>query len=474
MRLLNLIRHRPPLSSTPEDEEKARQHTLSLSVVEGSCWSFMAGFGDTYIAPFAIFLQAGNRAIAFLSTMPALLGALAQLAGASMTDRLGHRRTLIVPCTAVQALAYLPLFLLPFFFPSWGVLPIIAFTALAIFAGNMAAPAWISLMGDVVPEARRGDYFGHRGRIIILFVFLATLSAGGTLSLFQNAGHTWGGFGVLFAVAALARLISVRLLALHYDPPYKPPHEAYFSFWDFIRRMPHSNFARFALFGALMNGSITVASPFFSVYMLRDLHWSYSQFTLNAAVFLATQFFLIRWWGRIGDRHGNRVVIMTTGLVLPVLPLLWTLSSNFVYLMTVQVLSGTFWAGFSIATQNFTYDAVTPPKRARITAYVSILNGLCTIAGGTLLGAYLANHLPASFSIGPYRADYTSSLPGVFVVSAILRFLVVLIFLPMFKEVRSAVHIHPVNLLLRLAGGELLAGFFGQFILSPSRKRERK
>ncbi len=434
----------------------------------------MAGFGDTYIAPFAIFLKASNQAIAFLSTMPALLGALSQMAGASLTDRLGHRRKLIVPCSALQAFAYLPIFLVPLLFPSMAVPAVIFFAALAIISGNAAAPAWISLMGDVVPESRRGDYFGHRGRMVILLVFFATLSAGGTLFLFQRGGHTMMGFGVLFCVAFVARLISSRLLGLHYDPPYHTSHDAYFSFWDFIRRMPYSNFARFALYASLMAGSITVASPFFSVYMLRDLQWSYAQFTVNTAVFLATQFFFIRWWGRIGDRHGNRVVIITTSMVLPILPLMWTLSTNFFYLMSVQVLSGTFWAGFSIACQNFTYDAVTPPKRARISAYVSILNGLFTLAGGTLLGAWLANNLPSTYHIGPYQADFVSSLPGVFIASAILRFLAALLLLPRFKEVRKTEHIHPFTLLLRLSGGELLAGFLGQVWIRIAVPRSRR
>ncbi len=465
MQLSQLITARPPNPQTPEEIEQARKQTLSLSVTEGSVWSFMFGFGDSYIAPFAIFLKASNQAVAFLSTMPALLVALSQIIGAHITDRFGQRRKLIVPFCVLQALLFLPLFIVPLIWRAWAVPAVIICAAAGIFAGNAAAPAWLSLMGEVVPEARRGDYFGHRGRRVILLSFFASLTAGGILYALQRRGHVWLGFGILFTMACLARLVSARLLALHYDPPYHPTRESYFSFWDFIRRMPWSNFARFALYGATMLGAIMVASPFFNVYMLRDLHWTYAQFTINNAVFLATQFALIRWWGRIGDRYGNRVVIVATSFVLPVLPLLWTLSTHYGYLLCVQVLSGSVWSGFSIASQNFTFDAVTPPKRARITAYVSILNGIFTIAGGTLLGAWLANHLPATYRIGPYEARFVSSLPGVFIASGILRFVAALLFLPWFKEVRTTERIHPITLLLRLAGGEALAGFIGQAVV---------
>ena len=448
---------------------------MTLSVTEGSIWSFMAGFGDTYISPFAIFLKAGNHAIAFLSTMPSLVGAFSQMIGASLTDRLGRRRDLIVPCSVIQALMYVPMIVLPFFFRSWAVPSVILCAALSIVFGHGATPAWVSMMGDVAPENRRGDYFGRRGRMVILMVFVATLMAGLVLSVCQGKDHIWAGFSCLFAVACVARLISARLLALHYDPPYKPSPEAYFSLWDFLRQLPRSNFAKFTLYVALMMGAVNLAGPFFNVYMLRDLHWSYAQFTVNTAVFLGTQFFLIRWWGRMGDRHGNRVVLVATSFLQPVLPLMWTLTTNYYFLLLVQVISGATWAGFSIAVQNFTYDAVSPPKRARVSAYVTVINGIFTIIGGTILGAFLANHLPSSYSLGPYRADFVSPLPGVFAVSSLARVLVAVIFLPRFREVKtSAERIHPVALLLRLSGCDALTGFIWQTVLRLTPWRDRK
>ena len=156
---------------------------------------------------------------------------------------------------------------------------------------------------------------------------------------------------------------------------------------------------------------------------------------------------------------------------MPLLPLLWTLHSNFFYLMAVQMLSGVVWAGFSIASLNFTFDAVTPHKRARISAYISILNGIFILLGGAILGAYLANHLPASYHIGPYTARFISPLQSVFVVSSVLRLLVVVIMLRHFKEVRVAEHIHPVDLLLKVAGGEPFAGFFESISLRAKKRR---
>lgn len=468
-----LWRGRAPAPVEAGEVETARQWTLKLSVVEGSIWSIMAGFGDMFVQPFAIFLKAGNQAIALLSTMPALVGSLAQMVGAAWTDRLGRRRNFILPFATLQAFLFLPLFLVPYLVPGIAVTSVVWIAALSIIAANVAGPAWTSMMGEMVPEDRRGDYFGHRSRVIIMAIFGANLLAGGCLFVFQRLHHLWLGFALIFSIACVARLVSTRLLSLHYDPPYRPPPEAYFSFWDFIRRLPRSNFARFALYLALMMGAINVAAPFFAAYMLRDLHWSYAQFTLNNAMSLFTQFFMVRWWGRIGDRHGNRVVIVATSLILPVLPILWLFSTNFYYLLGVQFVAGIGWSGFTIATQNFTLDAVSRHKRARVASYMSILNGMFSLAGGSLLGAWLANHLPSTYRFGALHVTFASSLPGVFLISGLLRLLAVWLLLPRFKEVRVAETIHPATLILRSSGGQALVSFIGQAMVRMTRDGTR-
>jgi len=452
------------------DVEASRRRTLKLSVWDGAFWSVMAGFGDMYLSPFAVFLRAGSWAIGLLTTMPPLLGALAQMIGAHWADRLGRRRDLIVPLIMLHALVFLPIFFVPLLFRSAAVPALILLAALGVMFNMAAAPIWTSMMGEVVPGATRGDYWGRRSRILTLTVLLASLTAGGILSLFQRAGLTWAGFGILFSVAFLARFISALILRRHYDPPYAPGPEAHFTFLDFIRRMPHSNFARYALYFSLMMGASNIAAPFFTVYMLRDLKWDYAHYTLSQAVFLLTQVLLVGWWGRIGDRYGNRVVIAATSFILPLLPFLWMFSTNYSYLLVVQLVSGIGWSGFTIAAQNFTFDAVSVKKRARVAACVSVLHGLCMFAGGTLIGAPLANHLPSVYTLGPLRVGFISSLPGLFAVSGLARFAVAALLLRRFAEVRDGhEQIHPAQLILRLAGGGIIAGFLNG-LLRPEGK----
>ncbi|MCX6996017.1 MAG: MFS transporter [Kiritimatiellaeota bacterium] len=447
--------------SQPPDGDSVRQRTMRLSIFEGSTWAVMAGCGEAFAAPFLIFLRASNWAVALLTSGPVLLGALAQLAGAWWVERTGQRRKFLAVTVMLQALLYAPLFLVPLLFPAAGVAAAVVFALLAIFCGNLPLPAWMSLMGDVIPETRRGDYLGQRFAIIFACLTGANLLGGLLLGVCQRAQRIWVGFGLLFGIALLARLTGAWLFTRHVDPPCRSSADDYFSFWAFLRRTPKSNFVKFAFFVALMNGATNVAAPFFTVYMLRDLHWTYTQFTLSIVAMFIAQAVFFRWWGRIGDRHGHRVVLVATGCLLPILPVIWALTSNFTILLGQQVLSGAAWSGFNLATQNFIFDAVSPRKRARGMAYFSLVNGFFTLLGGVVLGAWLATHLPSAYHLGPLRVTYLSPLPAVFVVSGVLRVLALLLLLPQFREVRPAEPVSPGALLLRLWSGEAFAGTLG-------------
>jgi MFS family permease len=457
------------------DPHILRHRTQTLSIWEGSLWSVMWGFGESYIAPFAIFLHAGNLAMAFVGTGPVLIAAIAQLTGAALLDRVGRRLPIFTAGAGIQAVSYLPLFLLPILLPTGGIAALLIAMTVCFFALGVSVPSWMSLMGDVVDSSDRGRYFSGRTRIALYVMLTSMMLAGLTINRWTNAGHPAVGFGFLFGIACLARLISLFFIRRHYDAPlHKAEMAAHFTFLDFVRATPRSNFAKFTFTVALMNGTAQIAGPFFAVYMLRDLHWTYLQFTGNMAVFLLAQTLFVRWWGALSDRHGNRSVLVATSCLMPLLPLFWIFSTHYWVLLLAQVLSGACWSGFNLAATNFVYDAVSQAKRARVFSYYNLLNGLFSVGGAVLIGAPLAEHVPAAFAIGPVQITLISSLPVVFLVSSAARALAAWAMLPRFREVRDAEPISTRRILWRLGVGQPLFAQAGEFIkrYSPSPGRD--
>ncbi len=120
-----------------------------------------------------------------IATLPPLLGSLAQLLSAWLVRRLRQRKRLILAGASLQALVWLPLLLLPLLYPKQAILLLVVCATLYHASGNFAVPLWISLMGDLVPERKRGRYFGRRTRLATMTAFVALVIGGIVLQVFD-------------------------------------------------------------------------------------------------------------------------------------------------------------------------------------------------------------------------------------------------------------------------------------------------
>jgi MFS family permease len=442
------------VGTTPSQDTLIRR-TLSISILEGCAWAVMWGFGESFAGPYAVFLNASDFLMSLLCTLPIILGACAQLIGATLIERLGRRRPFTAITGGLQSLGYIPLFWLPFFFPEHGAPIAVGLATLLIFFCHLGVPGFNSIMGDLVPEAERGRYFGKRTGMAMLVMLISMLAAGRIVTFFEHRNQVWLGFGVIFSFAMLARAYSAMLLTRYYEPPFHPSSPGTsLSLMEFLRQVPRTNFGRFTLGMAVMTGASNISAPFFTQYMIRDLHWTKDQFAICTAVLLLSQFIFLRWWGHICDKHGNRATILATSIILPVLPILWTLTQNYHLILVIQVLSGIAWSGFNLATTNFIYDSIPSDRRHRVFGYYNVINGLFTLIGGSVVGAWCALNMASSFSLGGIHIVFLSSLPVVFIVSGLLRALVGILLLPQFKEVRPTEPISSRQILWRISTGE--------------------
>ena len=456
------------VASSPPD-------SLQASMREGVSHAVMLGAGETYLGPFGIFLQASTIQIGLLATLPQLFGALMQWVSALALDRLPNRRRLLVVSALLQGVLWLPVGLLPFLLERGRSTAALLIVLAALYHGTSGifTPVWSSLIGDLVPAEGRGRFFGQRNRLTGMASFITLLIAGGVLHLFERADRTGTGFLLVFGVALLARLYSARWLAGYDNPPLHMMPEQRCTFRQFLKRSPKSNFAKFVFFLGAINFAVAFSAPYFALYMLRDLHFSYLHFTAVTSVSTVTQFLTFRSWGRIGDRFGNKKILNLCSWGISLMPILWLFSTHIGYLMAIQVLGGFVWAGFNLASSNFIFDAVSPPKRARCVAYRGLINGVCVVAG-SLAGGLVARELPASFQLGPWHWTPTFVLPLVFLCSGLMRFVAAAFFLQRFHEVRPVEPIRHRDLIYQVSHLKPLAGLTFSLIAAPFRDGRRK
>jgi len=437
--------------------DQSSEDSLRHSLKDATAYAVMMGAGETYLSAFALFLKASTPQIGLLASVPPLIGSLAQIVSAGLGHLTGRRKPIILVGAGLQAAAWLPITLLPLLFPAAAVPLLIASVIVYHCGAHLAAPQWASLMGDLVPMRRRGRFFARRTRIVTLGTFLSLAAGGVILHGYTTAGQTLAGFVVLFGIAMVARGISAWHLARMHDPAghvaaLRLPARG--AWW---RQLGRSNFVRFSSFYALMQFAVAISSPFFAVYMLRDLQFSYAQFTANTAMSVLMQFLTLSQWGRISDVFGNRRILAVTGLMLPLMPLLWMVSTNFWYLLLVQMLSGLSWAGFTLGAGNFLYDLVAREKRATYLAIHNVLSSTGVFCGA-VLGGYLGVMLPERVDIFGVSWVWLSPLLGVFAISTAARTIVLLVLLPRIREVRKVRPISFAAVIFRVTRVNALAG----------------
>ncbi len=433
----DIITEKQDLQKEEEFKKKARE----ISIKEGSANGISEGFGSRYITPYALALGANNIYIGFLNSLPSLLGNFSKLYTIKVMWKTKRKKIAFLGSLS-QAFTWLLIILVGFMFSVINLnstmthIFLILIYSILVVCGAFYGPAWNSWMKDIVTR-ESGRYFGRRNRIIGTVTLVSMLIAGFILDYFRNT-KIFIGFAILFTLAFVSRAISSMFFLKKYEPEFKPEKEYYFSFLEFSKKMPYTNFGRFVIFTSLMQLATTIASPFFAVYMLKHLNFNYITYTIMIVSSSLVSLLFMPVWGKFADSYGNIKVIKICSFLISFIPLLWLASPLIIkyfpfillpYLILVEVFSGFAWAGFNLSSSNFVYDAVTRQRMALCVSYYNIIEGIGVFIGATLIGGLITSRSFIFFSLNP--------ILFVFLLSGIARLIVALIMNVKIKDVRQ-------------------------------------
>ena len=424
------------------EELEEKQKALKYSIIEGSATSASTGLGDSIITPFALQIvpeSISNIFIGLLSSFSLLLSQILQKPGTRLIKK-HPRKSIVLFTVAIQATMWLAigsLAILIAFSIITGWLPIllvIFYSGIAILTG-LHYPAWFSWMGDLVPDDERGRYFSKRNLIIGIIALATALLAGFLLKTFKEHDYLLLGFSILFFLAFVFRMISKFYLNKQYAPPGGYKKEELISYKEFKKN--YKNFYKFSIYQAFFNFAIYIASPFFAVYMLQDLKFDYATYMIVSVSSTAFYLLFLTPIGKFSDKYGNLKLLYLANLAFVFSPVAWMFTRNPIILIIIpQIISGIANATLTIAVTNFTYASIPAHYRASSISYHSILVGI-GIFLGSIIGGLVLNYIPIAFM---------NKFLFIFLIAAILRFVVGIFFLPQLKEARLAMHIKPLHM----------------------------
>jgi MFS family permease len=303
-----------------------------------------------------------------------------------------------------------------------------------LFCAGLMTPPWFSIMGEVVPEYKRGRYFAKRNLINNIVALSGTLIIAFALDWYKAIDLILIGFMLVFFIGFITRGLSFTLFHFHYYPPFQFQISDHVSMKKFMGELPKSNFGHFTIFVAFLIFAQWISTPFFTVYMLLDLEFSYTELIIINLSQLMFGLFFFPLFGWLADKKGNVFILRLGSIIIPFLPLMWIFVKTPIgIILGPQLFGGIGWTAFNLATANVIYDNIPSHKRGEYVAFYNFFLGIGIILGG-LLGSYIIQYIPITFMY---------PILFIFLLSFIARGIVVIVFLPKIKEVRK-IEVKPI------------------------------
>ena len=365
--------------------DPALRRTLRLSILEGSfTQTFLTWTTGSVLIGYLFSVGASPTQLALVGSVP-LLAQVSSPFVAWLAVAWGRRKAL----TMLLALLGRGLWVGAALLPQLGV-PVDAragfLVALVGVSGLFQASAgalWASWMGDVVPERRRGRYFGLRSGVVGIVGMLASLAAGRFLDLVAAPMN----FQIVIGVAVVTAMIGVALYGFHYEPPASQAPASLATV--LVEPWRDANFRRFLLYGVYWQAAVLLAAPFILPYFLDGLGMSFTQVAVWSAIVASCTLVTASLWGRMADRYGNKPVLtLATVLSGTVMPATWILAtpSRLWPIWLSGVVGAVAWGAIGPALFNLALAKSPPEKRITYYAMFSLVTGVAGFLGGLLSG----------------------------------------------------------------------------------------
>jgi len=351
------------------------------------------------LTAWALYLELPPFLIGVLGALP-FTAQLVQLPAAWCTRRFGGRRAALWTI-GVGRQAVLPLAFLPFLPLSLGSKQAVFLTSAFVTAALAVAGnnAWTSWMGDLVPGAVRGRYFGRRSALCAFAATCASLAAGLVLDSGQNHRDAGWALCLLTAVACVSGALTTLLLSRQQEPRRPAPPQAA-PLREALAPIRDGRARTLLAFQLAWSAAGGIAAGFYPLHMIGNLRMGFARMAIYAAAVAACRMVAGPLWGQVLDRRGARPVLVASAVGLSISPVFWIFAAEgrLWPLAFDAALSGAATAGLSLASFSLPLSLSRPATRSFYVGAVAAVGGLA--AGfGSAAGGAMVKLLPDAWSL---------------------------------------------------------------------------
>lgn len=360
------------------------KQTVKLSHFEGGLFALMVASTESFLSYYAIKQNITPFELALLTTIPLLCGAIAQIIIPKIiSDK--HLAASIVWTMLIQIVGVLGI--LHTVYKAFSYNHLLFYACIYFIGGQSSTPLWIEWASRIIPKRNFRKYLANRSEFtwyLILFFYISLALLGQYTSWFKII--------TIFIIGALARIFScvVQFLIIRKHVPTgiikKINHQENYVIDPKIKKTIFT----FIILTALFRMCVLMSGPFFFPYMLNELHLSMTSFViLSSMPFLGRAIFFSRW-GRRGTLFSPFLGVIIAGFYIAIIPIIWTFSRNYFYLLGFEIISGIFWGGFELNQIMMIQNFIHQKSRVYLGAHMALTNFLAVL--GAVIGSYWLNN----------------------------------------------------------------------------------
>ncbi|HEY8464891.1 MAG TPA: MFS transporter [Bacillota bacterium] len=328
------------------------KRNIRYSMIDGMFYAIMLGATIPYLGLYILRFNGPPELVNLITAVQPTVTCIFTLLGTAYANSFQRKKILLIPPSIAVRLLILVIAFVPFlpanihawaFFTLWGIFYI---------PSSYCGLTWSPMMCNIVPEEKQGRFFGVRNALTGFTTLLGTSFTGIALSRFPFLPAFTGTFIISFLCTA----VSFYYLAKHVEPVDWEPGED--------RTKVRSNNSR--LFQLDLAGNLqpfldpeygrifslcclavfifhigySMAIPLFTLRQIQQLGFSNSTVSTITILSGLTAFVGSYAGGYISDHWGFRYALLfsTTLALFP--PLIWALSSRFIWLILASMLWG--------------------------------------------------------------------------------------------------------------------------------------
>ena len=398
--------HETPIRRTSRLESTTRR-TMRISITEGvyaQVHASIAWPGSVFLTKLAVLLGATPFHFGLLSAIGQFSQVFQPLGAVVTRGSTSRKRIVLLVAGAGRGLVVcyglVPLLLAPGSAINVVLAVFFLSTALQAVAGN----AWIAWISDMIPPEIRARFFARRSQVLLIAGLATGLLVGALADAFEHGPpvtgafipsdllspeHLPGFFLVLFVLAAGAGLMALRILATQ---PERPKGREQIGVIEImLGPLRDSNFRRLLAYGCWWMLAVGIGAPFWQPFMITKLHMSLVDIQIYGLASTLASLVVLRAWGKLIDRLGNKATMRVAIILGGVNPLVWVFVTpqhhRVIYLEAVT--SGIMWAGAGLISMNFVLAIAPEGKRQIYSGMFGAATGLAVMTTMFLSGLLL-------------------------------------------------------------------------------------